>query len=73
MTLWFGSPRLALGEIARLGVRPDFREPPAGGRGQYHVVLRDPADALVDDVDADLGVLDSPAADDRLDRALTPP
>jgi hypothetical protein len=64
---------LPLGQLPRLARGADVEADDHGVRrgGQVDVVLRDPADARVDDVDADLGMLDlRQLADDRLDRAL---
>src|SRR5439155_10992344 len=63
----------ALGERARLGARTDVEadDERIGRGGEIDVVLRDPADALVDDADADLWVLDlRELADGGLQRAL---
>ena len=64
---------LALGESARLGVRADVEadHDRVRGRREHDVALGDGADARVDDVHADLGVVDlRELADDGLDRAL---
>ena len=64
---------LALGELPRLGARPDVEadHERVRRRCEVDVVLGDPADAGVDHVDPHLGVLDLPElADERLDRAL---
>src|SRR5512146_1512576 len=64
---------LALRELARLGVRAHVEadDERVGRGGEVDVVLRDPADAGVDDVDAHLGVLDlRQLGDGGLDRAL---
>ena len=51
---------LALGELPRFGVRPDVEadDERVRGRGEHDVALGDRADALVDHVDAHLGMLD---------------
>ena len=64
---------LALGERARLGARPHVEadHERVRGRREVDVVLGDPADARVDDVDAHLGVLDlAELAEERLDGSL---
>src|SRR6478672_12365355 len=63
----------ALGDGAHLGRRADVEADHhrARGGGKVDVVLGDSADARVDDVDADLRVLDlAELGDDRLDGAL---
>ena len=63
---------LALGERARLGVRPHVEadDERVRGRGEHDVALGDRADALVDHVDTHLGVVDlGELGDGRLDRA----
>ena len=63
----------ALGDAANLGRRPHVEADHhrLGGGGEVDVVLGDPADAGVDDVDPHLGVLDlAELGDDRLDGAL---
>src|SRR2546423_76500 len=62
----------ALGELAGLGRRPHVEADHhrVRGDGEVDVVLRDPADSLMDDADAHLGVLDLLQLADRgLDRA----
>ena len=64
---------LALGELARLAARPHVEADHERVRGgcEVDVVLGDPADAGVDDVDPNLGVLDlAELAQERLDGAL---
>ena len=67
------STPFALGEVLRLGARPDVEadhERVRRGR-EIDVVLGDPADTGVDHVDANLRVLDlAELAHERLDRAL---
>src|SRR6476659_3521445 len=61
------------GERIRIGARPYVEADDERVRGgcKVDVVLRDPADAGVDDVDPHLGVLDlAELAEERLDRAL---
>src|SRR5215210_4697584 len=63
---------LALGERPCLGVRAHVEadHDRVRGGGQHDVALGDRADARVDDIDSDLGVLDlAELADDGLDRA----
>ena len=62
-----------LGELAGLGVRADVEpdDERVGGGREVDVVRGDPADVPVDDVDADLGVLDlRELVERRLERAL---
>src|SRR4029077_6904155 len=64
---------LAVGELLGLDARPDVEadHERVRRRGQVDVVLGDAADARMDHVDADLGVLDlAELPDERLDRAL---
>ena len=63
---------LALGELSRLCGRAHVEADDQRVRGRREVdVVLDPADALVDDADAHLGVLDLlQLGDRRLDRAL---
>src|ERR671924_793066 len=63
----------ALGERPRLrgGAHVEADDERVRGRREVHVALADPADTLVDDIDAHLGVLDLLQLRDRgLDRAL---
>src|SRR4029453_2214685 len=63
---------LPRGERTGLRVRPDVEADDcrAGSRRKHDVILGDPADALVDDVDAHFGVLDlAQLRDSSLDRA----
>ena len=63
--------RSATARVSAFGRTLKPRTIPPEAEASIDVVLGDPADALVDDVDPHLGVLDlRQLADDRLDRAL---